>query len=275
MASGEVGAQRLLEPVHAARPRRHRGAGRRDHRTQRDRDSGHDSRAACRHLSRQCGTRSGGWQSHRHRLCHHRRPGRAARSSSTTQGSSGASPYGINVVKNYTHAYTTFAVRSVLNPELPNNHGSLAPILVEAPVGFDRQCRIAAAVHGTPRRRHVLAERAAQGARPDQAGASNGRGQRCRVDDAGLGQPRRRPAVHHGDVHLRRAASALEPTSQGCRRARIPRASPLFRSRWSRRRRRSASIASHCEPAVAAKANRSAVWARRSSSASTPLVRGS
>ena len=50
-------------------------------------------------------------------------------------GSSGASPYGINVVRNYTHAYTTFAVRSVLNPDLPNNYGSLAPILVEAPVG--------------------------------------------------------------------------------------------------------------------------------------------
>jgi N-methylhydantoinase B len=50
-------------------------------------------------------------------------------------GSSGASPYGINVVKNYTHAYTTFTIRSVLNPELPNNHGSLAPILVEAPEG--------------------------------------------------------------------------------------------------------------------------------------------
>jgi N-methylhydantoinase B len=50
-------------------------------------------------------------------------------------GSSEASPYGINVVRNYTHAYTTFTVRSVLNPELPNNHGSLAPILVEAPEG--------------------------------------------------------------------------------------------------------------------------------------------
>ena len=50
-------------------------------------------------------------------------------------GSSGASPYGINVVKNYTHAYTTFAVRSVLNPEIPNNHGSLAPITVDAPEG--------------------------------------------------------------------------------------------------------------------------------------------
>jgi N-methylhydantoinase B len=50
-------------------------------------------------------------------------------------GSSGASPSGINVVKNYTHAYTTFAVRSVLNPDVPNNHGSLEPIKVEAPEG--------------------------------------------------------------------------------------------------------------------------------------------
>ncbi len=50
-------------------------------------------------------------------------------------GTSPASPWGINVVKNYTHAYTTFTVRSVLNPDIPNNHGSLAPILVEAPEG--------------------------------------------------------------------------------------------------------------------------------------------
>ncbi len=50
-------------------------------------------------------------------------------------GSSEASPWGINVVKNYTHAYTTFTVRSVLNPEIPNNHGSLEPIKVIAPPG--------------------------------------------------------------------------------------------------------------------------------------------
>lgn len=50
-------------------------------------------------------------------------------------GSSGASPMGINVVMNYTHAYSTFAIRSCLNPELPNNHGSLAPIKVTAPTG--------------------------------------------------------------------------------------------------------------------------------------------
>ncbi len=51
------------------------------------------------------------------------------------EGSSPASASGINVVLNYTHAYTTFTIRSVLNPELPNNHGSLAPIKVIAPVG--------------------------------------------------------------------------------------------------------------------------------------------
>lgn len=50
-------------------------------------------------------------------------------------GTSEASPWGINVVKNYTHAYTTFTVRSVLNPDIPNNHGSLAPIKVVAPEG--------------------------------------------------------------------------------------------------------------------------------------------
>lgn len=51
------------------------------------------------------------------------------------EGTSDASPWGINVVKNYTHAYTTFTVRSVLSPDIPNNHGSLAPIKVVAPVG--------------------------------------------------------------------------------------------------------------------------------------------
>lgn len=50
-------------------------------------------------------------------------------------GTSGASPWGINVARNYTHAYTTFTVRSVLNPEVPNNHGSLAPIKIKAPEG--------------------------------------------------------------------------------------------------------------------------------------------
>ena len=50
-------------------------------------------------------------------------------------GSSEASPHGVNVVLNYTHAYSAFAIRSTLDPDLPNNHGSLKPIRVTAPEG--------------------------------------------------------------------------------------------------------------------------------------------
>src|SRR3954465_8782192 len=67
-------------------------------------------------------------------------------------GSSGQSPYGINVVMNYTHAYSTFAIRSCLNPELPNNFGSLAPIKVVAPEGCIVNCKYPAPVNA----RHVV-----------------------------------------------------------------------------------------------------------------------
>jgi N-methylhydantoinase B len=48
-------------------------------------------------------------------------------------GSSGPSPIGINVVANYSHAYVCFAIRCCLNPDLPNNYGSLMPIKLAAP----------------------------------------------------------------------------------------------------------------------------------------------
>jgi N-methylhydantoinase B len=67
-------------------------------------------------------------------------------------GSSGQSPYGINVVMNYTHAYSTFAIRSCLNPDLPNNYGSLAPIKVIAPEGCIVNCKYPAPVNA----RHVV-----------------------------------------------------------------------------------------------------------------------
>jgi N-methylhydantoinase B len=50
-------------------------------------------------------------------------------------GTSPASPYGINVVLNYTLAYTEFGVKCLVAPEVPNNAGSLAPITVSAPDG--------------------------------------------------------------------------------------------------------------------------------------------
>jgi N-methylhydantoinase B len=50
-------------------------------------------------------------------------------------GTSPASPYGINVVLNYTLAYTAFGVKCLVAPEVPNNAGSLAPITASAPDG--------------------------------------------------------------------------------------------------------------------------------------------
>jgi N-methylhydantoinase B len=67
-------------------------------------------------------------------------------------GSSGPSPYGINVVMNYTHAYSTFAIRSCLDPHLPNNYGSLLPIKVTAPEGSIVNCKYPAPVNA----RHVV-----------------------------------------------------------------------------------------------------------------------
>src|SRR5215472_7366644 len=50
-------------------------------------------------------------------------------------GTSPASSHGINVVLNYTLAYTAFGVKCLIAPEVPNNAGSLAPITVSAPEG--------------------------------------------------------------------------------------------------------------------------------------------
>src|SRR5260370_10138779 len=46
-----------------------------------------------------------------------------------------ASAFGINVVMNYTLAYTAFGVKCLVAPEVPNNAGSLAPITASAPGG--------------------------------------------------------------------------------------------------------------------------------------------
>jgi N-methylhydantoinase B len=67
-------------------------------------------------------------------------------------GSTPQTTSGINVVLNYTHAYSTFAIRSCLNPDLPNNAGSLTPIKVHAPEGSILNCQYPAPVNA----RHVV-----------------------------------------------------------------------------------------------------------------------
>ena len=50
-------------------------------------------------------------------------------------GTSPASSYGINVVLNYTKAYTSYGMKAVVAPDIPNNAGSLEPFTFFAPEG--------------------------------------------------------------------------------------------------------------------------------------------
>ena len=55
-------------------------------------------------------------------------------------GSSDQSKYGINVVLNYTRAYTSFAIKAALAPEVPHNAGSFRPVHTSAPRGSVLNC---------------------------------------------------------------------------------------------------------------------------------------
>ena len=48
-------------------------------------------------------------------------------------GTSPPSAFGINVVLNYTKAYTCFGIKCVVAPDVPNNYGSLEPLTFSAP----------------------------------------------------------------------------------------------------------------------------------------------
>lgn len=56
------------------------------------------------------------------------------------EGSSPQSAYGVNVVLNYTRAYTSFAIKAALAPEVPHNAGSFKPVEVRAPEGSVLNC---------------------------------------------------------------------------------------------------------------------------------------
>lgn len=53
---------------------------------------------------------------------------------------------GINVVYNYTHAYTTYPLKCAISPSVPNNHGSFRPVSIRAPEGSILNCRRPVAV---------------------------------------------------------------------------------------------------------------------------------
>ena len=93
---------------------------------------------------------------------------------------SGSSPqvdWGGNVVYNFSYAYVHMAVKSIFDPELPNNEGSAAPIQLVAPEGTVVNCRYPAAVAARMQIGHFLTEiiyRALAPALPERVAAGSG-----------------------------------------------------------------------------------------------------
>jgi N-methylhydantoinase B len=92
-------------------------------------------------------------------------------------GSSPQVEWGGNVVYNFTYAYVHMAVKSIFDPEIPNNDGIAAPIRLIAPEGTVVNCRHPAAVAARMQIGHFITEiiyRALAGALPDRVVAAGG-----------------------------------------------------------------------------------------------------
>ncbi|TAN55256.1 MAG: hydantoinase B/oxoprolinase family protein, partial [Betaproteobacteria bacterium] len=92
-------------------------------------------------------------------------------------GSSPQVDWGGNVVYNFTYAYVHMAVKSIFDPDIPNNDGAAAPIHLIAPEGTVVNCRFPAAVAARMQIGHFMTEiiyRALAGALPQRVVAASG-----------------------------------------------------------------------------------------------------
>jgi len=92
-------------------------------------------------------------------------------------GTSGQVGWGGNVVYNFTYAYVHMAIKSMFDPEIPNNDGTAIPISMKAPEGSVVNCKFPAAVAARLQIGHFLTEiiyRALAGALPDRVIAASG-----------------------------------------------------------------------------------------------------
>ncbi|MFC1610792.1 hydantoinase B/oxoprolinase family protein [Myxococcota bacterium] len=92
-------------------------------------------------------------------------------------GSSGQVEWGGNVVYNFTYAYVFMAIKSMFDPDIPNNDGCARPIQMKAPEGTVVNCRFPAAVAARMQIGHFLTEivfKALAEAVPDRVIASSG-----------------------------------------------------------------------------------------------------
>lgn len=92
-------------------------------------------------------------------------------------GSSGQVDWGGNVVYNFTYAYVFMALKSMFDPDLPNNHGCSRPISLTAPEGTIVNCTFPAAVAARMQIGHFVTEiiyRALSDVLPDRVIAASG-----------------------------------------------------------------------------------------------------
>ena len=73
-------------------------------------------------------------------------------------GSSSQVDWGGNVVYNFTFAYVHMAIKSIFDPDIPNNEGAVAPIQLQAPEGSVVNCRFPAAVAARMQIGHFMTE---------------------------------------------------------------------------------------------------------------------
>jgi N-methylhydantoinase B len=92
-------------------------------------------------------------------------------------GSSSHVDWGGNVVYNFTYAYVFMAMKSMFDPDIPNNDGCTRPIAMKAPEGSVVHCTFPVAVAARMQIGHFLTEivyRALAGAVPDSVIAGSG-----------------------------------------------------------------------------------------------------
>jgi len=93
------------------------------------------------------------------------------------EGSSSQVDWGGNVVFNFTYAYVFMAMKSMFDPDIPNNDGCAAPLHMSAPEGSVVNCRFPAAVAARMQIGHFMTEivyRAMAGVLPDRVIAGSG-----------------------------------------------------------------------------------------------------
>lgn len=156
-------------------------------------------------------------------------------------GSGGQIPRAINVTLNMTRSYSVYPLKCLLDPDVPNNAGCMAPITIDAPEGSVLNARFPAATWGRTVIAHMLPElimRCLVKAVPERLIAGSGSTPLWYGNFTGR---RTDGSSFYAVVTFNGGLGARARGATACRACRTPRTSRASRSRSPRATRRSAS----------------------------------